>query len=90
MKPTTFEAYSLEDICQNSHMFNFLNDDILSDELDICAQGMEYSLIYLNNIIQALNKCMNDDYEQEVLEYLQNWYKQNKCDEQTLVFIQGY
>ena len=57
LQPIKFEAYSLEDLCYSLFVDKellireYLIGDILSCELENSSQGMEYSLVYLQNII---------------------------------------
>lgn len=98
----TFEAYSLEKICYNfdvtkgAQYYDFLIDDILSCELDNCGCGMEFSLIRLDRIINAIkiryNKIQEqgselNEFENEILECLVDF---SNDDPEALVYIKGW
>lgn len=95
MKPQTFEAYNLEDLCNHFHagkgpqIYDYLLDDILSQEMDNCAAGMEYSLVYLKNIGHAII-CKEDktEFEIDIQDYIIEFLA--RTDKDALVFIQGW
>ena len=95
MKPQLFEAYNLEDLCNSFHsgkgpqIYDYLIDDILSQELDNCAAGMEYSLIYLKDIGHAIiSKADKTDFENDIQDYIIEFLARTNKD--ALVFIQGW
>lgn len=96
IQPTKFEAYNLEDLCENSLDFEYLYHDILSSELNNSSQGMEYSLVYVKNIIEAMEDRLEQYSESEnpdadefrILNNLRNLVKDKSDD--VMVFIQGW
>ncbi len=95
-----FDAYDLEAICLDfsidtgSFYFAYLCGEVLSCEMGNDAQGMEYSLVYLQSIIESMAERLKgypdevDDFETELLSKLRDFMKDK--DEQLLVYIQGY
>ena len=99
MQPQTFNAYSLEELLndinleEGSAFLDYVLYDICACELSARFDGMEYSLIYLNTIINAITARLDgynedpDVWELDLIEGLTLFMKDK--DEQTLVYIQG-
>lgn len=93
LQPVKFEAYNLEDLCKNSEDLDYLVYDILNCEMDIHLDGMEYALIYLKDIINAMRARLDaydedpDQSEIKLFNYLSNFMEDK--DPQTLISVQG-
>jgi hypothetical protein len=100
LQPVNFEVYSLEDLCGElassyeigDEYFKYLCDEIICDDLDNCTAGMEYSLIYLKNIIQCLKSRSELDeernFEKSLLNLLEEFMEDK--DELTMIYVQGW
>lgn len=98
-QPSRFEAYSLEEICNDidlelgSQHYDYLTEDIIGCEMDCCSYGMEYALIYLKTIIDAMDSRIHaygedpDQSEINIINALRHFLKDK--DEYIMVYIQG-
>jgi hypothetical protein len=93
MNEVVYKAYSLEDLCKNYEDLDYLVYEILNCEMDIHLDGMEYALIYLKNIINAMEARLDaydedpDQSEMNLISYLIKFM--DGKDEQTLISVQG-
>ena len=96
---TKFEAYNLEELCNDfnlelgDQLITYIVDEILQDEMDACFKGMEYSLIYMQAILDAMaDKFSNEDDTKQIYQDLFNFLNEfmNDKDDSTLVYVQGW
>lgn len=99
MIPQKFEAFNLQRLCDDfnpeigSQYFDYLVDDILSCELENSARGMDYSLVKLDYIIEAMkvrieNQGESSEFEDSLLTYLKKF--STTQDINVLVWISGW
>ena len=87
-------SYARKRIGYSLNNNEYLIGDILSCELENSSQGMEYSLVYLQTIINAIEERLKgysddvEDFEKELLYGLKEFMKDKSDD--TMIFIQGW
>jgi hypothetical protein len=93
MNEVVYKAYNLEDLCKNYKDLDYLVYDIINCEMDVHLDGIEYALIYLKNIIDAMQAKLDaydedpEQFEIDLITYLNRFMLEK--DPQILVSVQG-